>query len=260
MRIFKLLLVGLTGVFWAGSADAQTTVRFSSGDGTTITGYLMKPAGRGPFPAVVALHGCGGAMSTRDRAWGRRLVLAGHVVLFPDSFGSRGHGSLCRIKPRPVKQAQRVADAQGARRWLASQNFVKRGRISILGWSNGGSTVLRTAASSAGRGFRRAIAFYPGCKAMLRNMKSRPTVPTKIIIGASDDWTPPGPCISLARRWGMQIVVYKGAYHGFDSPGSKLRKRHGMAFTKRGDGTVTVGENPTARRKATGEVLRTLGR
>jgi len=33
--------------------------------GDRIQGYLAKPEGAGPFPAVVGLHGCGG-MTTRQ--------------------------------------------------------------------------------------------------------------------------------------------------------------------------------------------------
>jgi poly(3-hydroxybutyrate) depolymerase len=52
--------------------------------------------------AVVALHGCGGPYPARDTQWrdrllGRDRLLADcHILLFPDSFGSRGLRSQCR--------------------------------------------------------------------------------------------------------------------------------------------------------------------
>jgi dienelactone hydrolase len=48
-------------------AQAQDKVSFPSTDAdlkggtpTTITGYLYKPEGTGPFPAVIGMHGCNG--------------------------------------------------------------------------------------------------------------------------------------------------------------------------------------------------------
>ena len=56
---------------------------------TTITGYLYKPEGAGPFGAVIALHGCNGAIDEKGTvrelygAWGERLSKAGYLVLLP---------------------------------------------------------------------------------------------------------------------------------------------------------------------------------
>ena len=57
------------------------------------------------------------------------------------------------------------------------------------------------------------------------------TVPTLILIGELDDWTPADECRNLAEGrddWGIsrekgqgipiEIIVYPGAYHGFDMP------------------------------------------
>ena len=261
VAVFGALVLG-TG---DGSAQSVSTVHFPSADGTMITGYLMRPAGAARRPAVVALHGCGGPLSSRSRrlskrhlAWGKILVRHGYVVMFPDSFGSRGYGSLCRLKPRPVKQRHRQRDAQGARHWLAAQSFVSSDRIYLLGWSNGGGTALRLAISNRGRGFRNIVAFYPGCRALLKRQGRRPHVPLKILIGAADDWTRPEPCIKLAKRWGISIVLYQGAYHSFDTPNSRLRTRYGMPTSRNPGGTVTLGTNERARRMAIREVLRTF--
>lgn len=257
------LVLSFTGN--AASAQSPSVVRFASSDGTNLQGYLLRPPGGGQHPAVIALHGCGGPLNRkrsrlvkRHRAWGRTLARNGYVVLFPDSFGSRGYRALCRVKPRPVKHRDRQRDVAGAQRWLAGQTYVSANRISVLGWSNGGSTALRVASSKIGRKLHSVIAFYPGCRAMLRKLKRRPTAPLKIIMGAADDWTPPEPCVQLAKRWGIQIVLYEGAYHGFDTPRSKVRRLHGMAYSKDGTGSVTVGTHPGARKKAIDEVLRTL--
>src|SRR5690242_13481697 len=116
--------------FFAITAAAQQKVTFASTDGdlkggeaTTLTGYMHRPDGAGPFAAVVLMHGCDGLVEdgkVKDLygAWGPILSREGYIVLMPDSFGSRGHGNLCGVQPpsaRPV-QANREAprDAYGA--------------------------------------------------------------------------------------------------------------------------------------------------
>ena len=53
-------------------AGAQEKVSFPSADSdlkggtpTTVTGYLYKPAGSGPFAVVVGMHGCDGLVDEK---------------------------------------------------------------------------------------------------------------------------------------------------------------------------------------------------
>jgi len=68
-----------------------------------FTAQLLRPQGPGPFPAVVALHGCGGLLNKeddlakRETDWADRLVGAGYAVLFPDSFTARGMRQICTV-------------------------------------------------------------------------------------------------------------------------------------------------------------------
>lgn len=145
--------------------------------------------------------------------------------------------------------------------WLAAQAFTDASKIALIGWSNGGSTLLR--ALAPGRAprkteFRTAIALYPGCKTIVRKYKWHPRLKPLILMGAADDWTAPGPCRELAGRWQAPIVLYKGAYHGFDAPNSKVRVLKGRAWSARGDGIIRVGTHPGARRAAIAKVTNHL--
>ncbi len=250
---------------------------FRSADGTTIRAVYMKPPGAGPFPAVVALHGCGGLYSTRGSGlsrrhqdWAARWVGQGYAVLMPDSFGSRGIGSQCGTRERVVRPGrERVADVQGARAFLQGQSDIHADRIVLLGWSNGGSTVLHAVSQGArvrdGRpDFARAVAFYPGCRTLLeRGTDSR--VPVSILIGGADNWTPAGPCRALVDRMRSSggradITVYPDAHHGFDDPASPVRERSGLAYTGDGSGRAMVGTNPAARQDAIRRMADPLGR
>src|SRR5258707_2468370 len=105
--MLRILMCAAAGAFFTSSqAVAQEKVSFPSTDGdlkggtpTTITGYLYKPAGSGPFAAVVGMHGCGGlvvdekgTLSPLNEQWGEILSRAGYLVLLVDYFRSRGHG------------------------------------------------------------------------------------------------------------------------------------------------------------------------
>lgn len=250
----------------AGGARFER-VRIPAEGGVALAAVLYHPAGPGPFPAVVALHGCGGLFdrqgnpSARHADWGQRLAAQGFIVLMPDSFGSRGLGSQCGVTDRQVRASkERVADAHAARRWLQARPDVKAQAVSLLGWSNGGSTVLSAmradrAEADGQPDFAGAVAFYPGCRAAYESASYRLRRPLLILMGSDDDWTPLGPCeglVTAARARGepADIVVYPGAVHDFDHPNLALRVREGMAFTANGEGTVRVGTDHEARADA----------
>lgn len=240
---------------------ALERVSFPSQDGTTVTGWLQKPDGDGPFPAVVALHGCAGlwtrgALNARHADWGDRLQAAGFVVLFPDSFRSRGLESVCTSRDREITPRGRALDAFGAAAWLNRQPFVARGRIGLLGWSNGGSTALHASGGyrrPAGGDFRAVVAFYPGCRVIAREGWSA-RVSTTILHGADDDWTPAAPCQQLAASGGAGFIGYPGAYHDFDHPNLPLRTRK-AAYSQRDDGLVTIGTHEPSRQDAIARVM-----
>ncbi len=247
-------------------AAAQQIVDIPNGDDKPLKGVLFKPDGPGPFPAVIALHGCGGLgangkLGARHADWAERLRSFGMIVLFPDSFGSRGLGSQCLVADRTVRPGrERVSDTYAARAFLLGRSDVKADRISLLGWSNGGSTVLWTLASERKPkdglpDFHAAVAFYPGCRLVAQSAERRDweaRLPLLVLIGEADTWTPAAPCRQLVKATndaGKQavIVTYPGAAHDFDHPNLKLTKRTGLAFTGDNSGEAFVGTDPAAR-------------
>jgi dienelactone hydrolase len=237
------------------------------GQGLAIHAELFRPEGPGPFPAVIALHGCAGLygrtgdLSPRHADWAERLTAQGYLVLFPDSFGSRGAGPQCKVKVRVTRPAEeRTADAIAAKVYLASRSDVKPNAISLLGWSNGAAAVLYAVGGARSKtnatpDFASAVAFYPGCRLPAKNADWHTTTPLLILIGAFDDWTPSEPCAALAARAKaagnpVSIVVYPDAYHDFDHPKLLVHENAGLAFTADGGGSAHSGTNPAARADA----------
>lgn len=251
MKSFLALLAFLT------QAGLQVDrVGVPAPDGTTLDAALVRPDGPPRGPAVVALHGCGGPFARRDGSWAVTLAHAGHIVLLPDSFGSRGLGSQCGVKDRSVTPSNvRRGDAIAAAEWLTRQPGTPPGGVALLGWSNGGGTVLYTAAQRPDLPpglFRGFVAFYPGCATELRDAGWQPSGPLVILVGESDDWTPAAPCHDLAARFPTQIelVTYPGAYHDFDVPDQAVEERSGLATPPSGTGTAHTGTNEPARQDA----------
>jgi dienelactone hydrolase len=202
-----------------------------------VEGRLVKPDGAGPFPALVLLHGCHG-VSPQVRAWGRWLADRGYVAFIVDSFGPRKEPADCKDDDSPggVPNTARFDDAIGALRYLQTQPFVVPERVASFGWSQGGEyamsvingpTLDRARARGVALprvGYAAAIAMYPGgCRDYAKELVVRPLL---LLIGGSDDWTPPGFCRDLAasmkaRGADVTLVEYKGAYHYFDVVGQR---------------------------------------
>ncbi len=257
----------------ASGVHAEEIVRFPSHDAdltggppTTLTGRLLRPAGTGPHPSVVLLHGCGGLYAKTGRVsprhvwWATTLQQQGYEVLMVDSFGPRGVVDVCTSKDRPVRASvERKRDAWAALAYLRNRSEVDHDRIALMGWSQGGGTVLAAygagedgPAAKEGGGFRAAVAFYPGCSAPLRNDDWRPDGPLLMLVGEKDDWTPPQSCVELLKRDEVkertELVVYPNAYHGFDAPDAPVRKRKDLATAP--GGTAHFGTNEAARKDA----------
>lgn len=228
-------------------------------------------------PAVIALHGCGGMysalasrrdrLSLRHQTMAELLVAEGYVVLYPDSFRSRGTEEICTLenRRRSITQRHRRGDVQGALRWLQARSDVRADRIAVLGWSHGGSAVLATVNAKqdevalwrertpATPYFRAAVAFYPGCVDSLRSRVGYSlAAPLTLFVGGSDDWTAPQPCVDLVAKLAAggepaTITVYPDAYHGFDGPSSQKRLRLDVPNGVHPGQGVTVATDPKAR-------------
>ena len=221
---------------------------------TPLIGYLSKPDGAGPFPAVVHLHGCTGLTERMRRQTGARMTNWGYVSLFIDSFATRGLADDCVTPP-----ADRHADAMGALSYLATLPFVDTRRIALVGHAQGGAAALQVASERPYRlfdmpedlSYRAVVAFYPRCNAAKQTL----ALPTLILIGELDAWSPIKLCEWwMQRRDGrgapVRLVVYPEAFHGFDDPGI----RNGMDFTF----GHWIKYDPDAAAQATGELANFL--
>ena len=273
-RRVAAMALAFTG--WAGAqspAAAQAvqvpSLDRSQGTAVVLPGHWFAAPGKAAAPAMVLMHGCGGNQDNKGRLAARYTELAARLnamgvhVLVTDSFTPRGEKQICTQKTgqRRITQLNRRRDALGALQWMAAQPGVDATRLGLLGWSNGGSTVLAAtdgahpqvlAQAKDVAPFKTAIAFYPGCTDTLTSGYALNTSLT-LFLGADDDWTLPGPCIAMAKalesqgKQTVELNVYPGAVHDFDTPLPGLRERADVPSRLRPGRCVMTGQNPAAR-------------
>jgi dienelactone hydrolase len=214
-------------IFLLGCASAATEpLTFNpstvGGPASNARAELFAPAGVGPFPAVVVLHGCDG-VGRHARLWAQQLTAWGYVAIVVDSFRPRGITTVCNHGMLVPPQLQAM-DAFNAADYLRAQPEVTGERIGVIGFSHGGWAVLKavladTVNQAAAKPFAAAVAFYPGCDPPHSALQTD----TLILIGEADDWTPVDRCArwrdSVERNGhSMQMKTYPGALHAFDAP------------------------------------------
>jgi|GEM_PF-2182362 len=246
----------------AGNGPLQVTLEPTPG--SSINAYLVRSRGViSKNAAVVLLHGCSGLWSNSNpdsktlshihQRWSNWLANAGYDVLMVDSFTDRHVANQCNASvtkypsnhPDPVTKVDevnvRVDDALAARQYLVTHGIASAGRVALLGWSNGATTVLSALEKSkegtpGSRPFVEGFAYYPGCgmgnayKDKSTNPWSStwlPYSPVTIYHGSLDDLYKDGECnkrVARATTLGagpsthnaVALVLKDGAKHSFD--------------------------------------------
>lgn len=122
----------------------QDFVRVPARDGQSIPVYVTRPQGRGPWPAVVLVHG---GPHVRGTAWGWKadaqfLASRGYLVIEPEFRGSTGFGrAWSRAGYRQWGLAMQD-DLTDATRWAIARGLADPRRIAIAGASYGGYAAM----------------------------------------------------------------------------------------------------------------------
>jgi acetyl esterase/lipase len=119
-------------------------VRIKARDGEDLPVWVTKPKGKGPWPAVVLVHG---GPQIRGWKWGwdpefQFLASRGYLVVAPEYRGSKGYGFAhfkAGWKQWGLAMQDDIADAT---RWAATQGLADPARICIAGASYGGYATL----------------------------------------------------------------------------------------------------------------------
>jgi carboxymethylenebutenolidase len=126
-------------------APAAEDVSYAAGR-DTVRAVLHRPAGAGPFPALVVLHGDFG-LTDGVQEQARRLAAMGYVTLAPDLYrGERPKELLdAHIMDRGVPEDRVQADLKAAVDYLTARPDVRRDALGVIGWDSGGGYALDAA-------------------------------------------------------------------------------------------------------------------
>jgi dipeptidyl aminopeptidase/acylaminoacyl peptidase len=121
-------------------------VRVPSFDGQKVPAFLYSPAGPGPFPAVIDVHGGPTAQSHRDFSRIRQyLVSKGYVVLVPNVRGSTGYGKTWTRLDNLDLGGGPLKDIVACKKYLVEQAHVAADKVVVMGGSYGGYMALAAA-------------------------------------------------------------------------------------------------------------------
>jgi dipeptidyl aminopeptidase/acylaminoacyl peptidase len=142
-------------------AYTRHEITYPSGD-LTVSGVLLRPRGRGPFPAVVLNHGhiepsiyVTGQGLMREQDY---LARAGFVVLHTDY---RGHAASDPASERAIEsRLGYTRDTINAVQAVKKEKYVDPDRVAMLGRSMGGGVTLNALVTQPGL-VKAAVVFAP---------------------------------------------------------------------------------------------------
>lgn len=128
---------------------------FTTADGTTLNGWMMKPldfdAGK-KYPVLMYQYSGPGSQQVLDAwsvSWETYMTTLGYITVCVDGRGTGGRGEdfeKCTYMSIGVKEAD---DQVAAARYLGTLPYVDKGRIGIWGWSYGGYMTLMSMCQGA---------------------------------------------------------------------------------------------------------------
>ncbi len=158
-----------------------TLMRYKTFDGRSIPCFYYRPAGAGPHPVVLYIHG-GPESQARPyfRAFVQYLVRERSIaVLQPNVRGSDGYGKKYLLLDNGYKREDSVKDIGALLDWVKSQKALDASRVGVVGGSYGGYMVLAALMHYGARivagveivGISNFVTFLKNTKAYRRNLR-----------------------------------------------------------------------------------------
>ncbi|WP_112642501.1 S9 family peptidase [Micromonospora saelicesensis] len=220
---------------------APQLVDLRARDGLPLSGWLYRPAGPGPWPTAISLHG--GPEAQERPGYNplfQALVAQGIAVFAPNVRGSSGFGRSFVAADNLAGRYGAIADVAACADFLVDAGVARPGQLGVLGRSYGGYLVLAVlvnfpglfAAGVAECGISDFRTFFAGTEPwiaaaavskygdphrdveLLRDLSplthiDRLDVPVLLIHGANDTNVPAGESAQVA-----QALADRGVPHG----------------------------------------------
>ncbi len=214
------------------------------GNSGNMRGYLVQPAGNGPFPAVLVIHENRG-LNPYVEDVARRFAVAGFLALAPDGLapvgGYPGNDDDGRALQAQLDQGKLRTDMLNSAKWLKTHQLAS-GKLGCTGFCWGGGTTNQLAVELGGD-LQAAVPFYGAAP----EAASVPRIRTALLIHYAENdarinamW--PGYEAALkASGVAYATHFYPGTQHGFhnnstpryDEPAAKLAWERTLAHFRR---------------------------
>ncbi len=227
---------GVPGAVADPSGLAGEELTFAGAGGTPVNGYLVRPAGTQPRPAIIVIHEAGG-LNEHIRDVANRFAKLGYVALGVDLYTREGGpppaGDIPALMERLFSMPDQLAlgDLEGAADFLRAREDVS-GRVGCIGFCMGGRYTLLFACASDR--LDAAVDCWGGfidrATPDERSTPLRPTPPLELAgelccpllaaVGAEDQNPSPELGAQLRERAGasgqaVKVDVYEDAGHAF---------------------------------------------
>jgi carboxymethylenebutenolidase len=192
-------------------------VEYTDADGEQLMGYLARPAGSGPLPAVVVIQEWWG-LDEHIQDLARRFAGENFVALAPDLY----HGQVAsepdeaRKLVMELDMAAAVQEIQRGIDFLQQQDYVAGPKVGIVGFCMGGGLVLQTALVEDD--LAAGVVFYG--RPLSTEQAGQVKAPILGFFGAADQGIPVPEAEAMHTAFGEagienEIHVYDGAPHAF---------------------------------------------
>jgi len=208
-------------------SDQQFLTGDKNGKAVTIAGELRVPRGAsGRLPAVVLLHGSGGANGGNE-LWAKHFNEMGIASFLLDSFSARGITSTSTDQAL-LGRLNMILDAYRSFEMLAAHSRIDPARIAVMGFSRGGQSALYASMRrfqqmwSPRSVFALHLPLYASCTTTYIG-DTDVTGPIRQHHGQADDYVTVAPCRPYFERLraagrDAQLIEYPGAHHSYDNP------------------------------------------
>jgi carboxymethylenebutenolidase len=189
------------------------------GDGSTMTGYLARPKGRGKFGSVVVIHENRG-LNPHIKDITRRIAKAGFIALAPDALSPFGG------TPENVDEARamfsKIEAPKNLKNFLNAFDYLRsrkesNGKTACVGFCWGGALTNRMAVNSPE--LKAAVAYYGG----QADAADVPKIKAKLMLHYAGLDTrvnagiPAYEAALKAAGTDYQLFIYDGVQHAFNN-------------------------------------------
>ena len=195
-------------------------VNYTSAGGSSgqMRGYLVKPEGVGPFPALLIIHENRG-LNPYIEDVARRAAIEGYLALAPDGLfpvgGYPGNDDDGKVLQASLDQGKLRTDMLNSARFLKS-HALSSGKLGITGFCWGGSTT-NYLSTVMGNEIKACVPYYGAAPetSKVANIK----VPMLIHYAENDDnmnkmWPTYEATLKL-EKINYEVHIYPGTQHGF---------------------------------------------